>query len=221
MTRSAALPALLLTACLFGTGPAAADALPGAVQWLIDRSGDPDRIGRDIGPYPLDGSGIVALDPLTGFATRPAPTPAAPDARFYAVLAREDGYAYAAAMALVTADGLPACGESLGVVGVDTGLAAIVTRSGLEAMSLYYDSLQAQGSDPYTALEPQLPLETFASFVTLPDGTRVAVSSSGYGDGGYQFFRLGDAQGQTVAFYLDFLGDRKGEWIDPPPCANV
>ncbi|WP_199262669.1 hypothetical protein [Paracoccus binzhouensis] len=69
MTRSAALLARLI-ACLLGTGPAAADALPGAVQWLIDRSGDPDRIGRDIGPYPLDGSGIVALDPLTGFATR-------------------------------------------------------------------------------------------------------------------------------------------------------
>ena len=25
----------------------------------------------------------------------------------------------------------------------------------------------------------------------------------------------------AVALYIDFIGDRKGEWIDPPPCANV
>ncbi|WP_199259815.1 hypothetical protein [Paracoccus binzhouensis] len=152
---------------------------------------------------------------------KPAPTPAAPDARFYTVLARKDGYAHVAAIALVTADGLPVCGESLGIIGVDTGLAAIVTRSGFEAMNTYYDTFQAQGSDPFTALEPQLPMDLLPAFVILPDGTQIPTSRSGYGDGGYEFFRLDDAQGRPVAYFLDFLGDSKGEWIHPPPCANV
>ncbi len=190
------------------------------MQWLIDRSGDPDRIGRDIGPYPLDGSGIVALDPLTGFATKPAPTPPAPDARFYTVLAGKNGHDVAA-IALVMADNAPVCGESLGAIGVDTGLASIVTATGNRALNGLFEQLEARGSDLYDALSSQLPLRGLPTIVTLPDGTQVPTSRSGHGDGGYEFFRLDDVQGQTVAYFLDFLGDSKGEWIDPPPCANV
>ena len=60
-----------------------------------------------------------------------------------------------------------------------------------------------------------------ANFVTLPEGTRFPVSRSGYGDGAYKLYLLNDARGAPVALYVDFIGDHKGEWIDPPPCANV
>lgn len=216
MTRRLAALALMLAAA-----PAAAGDPPAAVAWLLARSGDPSRTASDIGPYPLDGGGILALDPLTGFATRPAPAPLAPGARFHAVLSHDAGHATIAAVALVASDAAPVCGEPLGVVGVDTGLAAILTESDNRALTAYADRLHAAGGDLYDALEPQLPPESFAAFVTLPGQQRLPVASSGHGDGRYQFFRLNDAQGGTVAFYLDFIGDRKGEWIDPAPCANV
>ena len=203
------------------TRTAVADTRPAALGWLIAASDDPDRTVVDLGEYVLDGSGVVALDPLTGYATQPvADLPKGP-ARTYVIMAKEDGYDYAAALMLVLADGKPVCGVPLGVFGVDTGLAALINRSDAIKLESYARILEPTGSDLFTALETQLPIEENASTVTLPDGTRLPISRSGFGDGAFKLFRLNDAQGAAVALYIDFIGDRKGEWIAPPPCANV
>jgi hypothetical protein len=136
-------------------------------------------------------------------------------------MAHQDGFDDPAAIVLALSDAAPVCGASLGAFGVDTGLAALANLTDVKMLDAYGRVLASTGSDTYTALEMQLPLEDPARFVTLPGGTRFPVSRSGYGDGGYEFFRLNDAQARPVALYVDFIGDRKGEWIDPPPCANV
>ena len=215
---TAGLAALLLAAT---TGAAIADARPAVLDWLIAASDDPGRTVVDLGEYHLDGSGVVALDPLIGLATQPVPGLPAGPARTHVVMTREDGYDYAAALVLVLADDEPACGASHGVVGVDTGLAALINHSDAAKLEAYAGILDLTGSDLFTALEAQLPIEGNAAVVTLPDGTRLPISRSGFGDGAYHLFRLNDAQGAPVALYVDFTGDRKGEWIDPPPCANV
>ncbi|WP_374637479.1 hypothetical protein [Paracoccus sp. (in: a-proteobacteria)] len=203
--------------------PAAAriDTRPPAIDWLIAASSDPGRTTIRLGEYQLDGSGVVALDPLTGMATPPAPGLPATKAQVYIVMAHQDGFDDAAAIVLSLSRAAPVCGASLGVVGVDTGLVALANLTDVKMLDAYGRILDSTGSDTFTALETQLPMEQPASFVTLPDGTRFPVSRSGYGDGGYEFFRLNDAQARPVALYVDFIGDHKGEWIDPPPCANV
>lgn len=200
---------------------AAANTRPAALDWLIAASDDPDRSVVDLGEYVLDGTGVVALDPLTGFATQPVSQLPTGPARTYVIMAREDGYDYAAALVLVLANGKPVCGSPQGVFGVDTGLAALINHSDAAKLEAYARTLELTGSDLFTALETQLPIEENASTVTLPDGSRLPISRSGFGDGGFGLFRLHDAQGVTVALYTDFIGDRKGEWIAPQPCANV
>lgn len=209
-----ALALTLLTTC-----PAWADTLPGSVKWLIERSSDPTRIAKNLGPYPVDGEGIVALDPLTLTTSSGTPDITAPQAQVYSVLVEDYGL-IPAAMVLVFNDALPVCGQAYGVVGVDTGLTAFTTANHYRKLLDFSDGLEA-GEDLFTALEPQLPMEGYANFVKLPNGTRFPVSRSGYGDGGYSLFLLKDDAGAPVAAYLDFVGDRNGEWIDPPPCANV
>ena len=210
-----------ILANLGATAPARADTPPAAIDWLIAAASDPGRTTIRLGEYRLDGSGVVAFDPLTGFATPPAPDLPATEAQVYIVMAHQDGFDDPAAIVLALSDAAPVCGASLGSFGVDTGLAALTNLTDAKMLDAYGRVLASTGSDTYTALEMQLPLEDPARFVTLPGGTRFPVSRSGYGDGGYEFFRLNDAQARPVALYVDFIGDRKGEWIDPPPCANV
>lgn len=210
-----------LVASFAAPAPARAETPPAAIDWLIAAASDPGRTATRLGEYQLDGSGVVALDPLTGFATPPAPDLPQGLAGVYIVIAHQDGYDDTAALMLTLSDAAPVCGASLGVFGVDTGLAALANLTDVKRLDAYGRILERTGSDPFDALEPQLPMEEPASFVTLPDGTRFPVSRSGYGDGGYEFFRLNDAQARPVALYVDFIGNHKGEWIDPPPCANV
>ena len=216
---NAGLAALLLLAV--SAGGALAQDRPATLDWLIAASGDPGRSVIDLGEYHLDGSGIMALDPLTGFATKPAGNLPAGPAQVYVIQSHQDGFDETAALVLTLGPAVPVCGLSHGTFGVDTGLAAILNKSDADKLDGYGRVLDLVGSDLFTALEAQLPMDNPANFVTLPEGTRFPVSRSGYGDGGYELFRLNDAQGRPVALYIDFIGDRKGEWIDPPPCANV
>ncbi|RCW85793.1 DUF4241 domain-containing protein [Paracoccus lutimaris] len=211
--------ALLLIAAT--AGGAMAQDRPASVDWLIAASADPGRTVIDLGEYHLDGSGVVALDPLTGLATPPAKSLPTSTAQVHVIQAHQDGFDDTAALMLTLGRGKPVCGVLLGGFGVDTGLAALANQSHAEKLDGYGRILDLAGSDLFTALEPQLPMEEPAGFVTLPEGTRFPVSRSGYGDGAYHLFRLNDAQDAPVALYIDFIGDRKGEWIDPPPCANV
>lgn len=197
------------------------DTRPPAIDWLIAASSDPGRTTIRLGEFQLDGSGVVALDPLTGMATPPAADLPAIKTQVFIVMAHQDGFDDPAAIVLSLSGGTPVCGTSLGSFGVDTGLAALANQTDLKMLDAYGRILDSTGSDTFTALEMQLPLEDAARFVTLPDGTRFPVSRSGYGDGGYEFFRLNDAQARPVALYVDFIGDHNGDWIDPPPCANV
>ena len=215
---NAGLAALLLAAT---TGAAIADARPAVLDWLIAASDDPGRTVVDLGEYHLDGSGVVALDPLTGFATKPAGNLPAGPAQVHVVQAYQDGFDETAALVLTLGPAVPVCGLSHGTFGVDTGLAAILNKSDADKLDGYGRVLDLIGSDLFTALETQLPMDNPANFVTLPEGTRFPVSRSGYGDGAYKLYLLNDARGAPVALYVDFIGDHKGEWIDPPPCANV
>lgn len=202
-------------------GAGAAGELPDAVDWLVAAAADPDRTVTELGEYHLDDSGLVALDPLTGFATQPATGLQADKARAFLIEARENGYNDSAAIMLVLGRGMPACGFSQGVFGVDTGLAALINRSDADNLDAYAKILALKDSELFAALEEQLPMDKSASWVTLPAGIRFPVVRSGYGDGAYELFRLNDNQGKPVALYVDFIGDKNGEWIDPPPCANV
>ncbi len=216
---NAGLAALLLLAV--SAGGALAQDRPATLDWLIAASGDPGRSVIDLGEYHLDGSGIMALDPLTGFATKPAGNLPAGPAQVHVVQAYQDGFDETAALVLTLGPAVPVCGLSHGTFGVDTGLAAILNKSDADKLDGYGRVLDLIGSDLFTALETQLPMDNPANFVTLPEGTRFPVSRSGYGDGAYKLYLLNDARGAPVALYVDFIGDHKGEWIDPPPCANV
>ena len=216
---NAGLAALLLLAV--SAGGALAQDRPATLDWLIAASGDPGRSVIDLGEYHLDGSGIMALDPLTGFATKPAGNLPAGPAQVHVVQAYQDGFDETAALVLTLGPAVPVCGLSHGTFGVDTGLAAILNKSDADKFDCYGRVLYLIGSDLFTALETQLPMDNPANFVTLPEGTRFPVSRSGYGDGAYKLYLLNDARGAPVALYVDFIGDHKGEWIDPPPCANV
>ena len=214
--------ALLLAAMMGGaTGSAAADERPATLDWLIAASNDPGRRVIDLGEYVLDDSGVVALDPLTGLASRPATGLPAGAASAHVILARQDGFDDTAALVLALGKAAPVCGISHGTFGVDTGLAALLNQSDAARLDGYARLLDLTGGDLFSALETQLPMENPANFVTLPEGPRFPVSRSGYGDGLYELFGLSDARGRPVALYVDFIGDSKGEWIDPPPCANV
>lgn len=208
--------------CILLTAGAASATTP-ALDWYIDQAGTPREI-RLIGNYTADDDQMIGADPLTfqaGYGWSYFQIPTTP-ARFYALYDPQGGVV--AAAFLVYSDGDPVCGEALGVIGVDTGTGAFLTRKTAEKLDRFGQELAARGQDLYNdhfSAVDQMGDADFARFLSLPDGTSFPAFSTGWGDGGYMTSRLVDASGETVAIYADFLGSEvRRDWIDPPACGS-
>lgn len=214
--------ALTRLAALFGlaAGPAAAQqGLPGPVGWLAAQAGE-ERIARNHGPIDFGADRLTAIELL--FYERDPWTPddfAIPTgpAQFWTL--HEPSQQRVAGALLVWSDAAPHCGEEV-MPGVDGPIAGFMPPAA--ALRLQQENLRAEddGKGAYADwVEPQSPEASFARFMTLPDGTRFAGFSTGWGDGGYPVVRLRDKAGQTVAIYADFIGNAKREsFILPKPC---
>ncbi len=140
-----ALPAI--AAALLACGPVAAQD---AITWLQEGVGLSTRV-MSAGSWTPAGGWVYATDPLTLWQTGPAATliavPAAP-ARVIGLIDRE--YGRSTLMALVWSDAPVVCGEDLGTIGVDTGLAGFWHLP----MSPRWRPMQTRHSAPTTAPMP-------------------------------------------------------------------
>lgn len=193
-------------------------AHPPVIDWLLAQSGGP-RTPRLAGDYRLDGTPVLGVDPLTFFApAATTPVPAGIAAVWTLELTTERRTALAA---LVLSDAPPVCGVEFGGYGVDTGTASLLTETDFARLTAAARALELIGSDILRLMETQLDVDFEAGLMRLPDGTRVPVFHSGWGDGGYNVALLRAADGQPVAVYTDFIGnDATQDWITPPPCGT-
>ena len=214
----APLPATAL--CLAATG-VLADSAPPAVKWVETRTEQATETHR-IGRYTPASQHMIGVDSLTYMPSYEWPyfdIPAGP-ADLYVLV--EPEYGRNSKAVLVFSDAAPACGFDIATMGVDTGTGAFPDRRAALVLEALSDTLNAQGKNIYNDfLEAQMPDDSFARFITLPDGTRFPAFSTGWGDGGYPVATLIDTRGSLIAVYADFMGrNEAGEWLLPDPCSS-
>ncbi|WP_146199894.1 hypothetical protein [Roseicyclus mahoneyensis] len=201
---------------LLACGPVAAQD---AIAWLQEGVGLSTRV-MSPGEWTPAGGLVHATDPLTLWQTGPDATlitvPEAP-ARVIGLIDRE--YGRSILMALVWSDAPVVCGEDLGTIGVDTGLAGFLTPADVAALEAYADpslgTYHGTYADQLEAEAPTVPL-----IAELPDGSRFPVSGSGWGDGGYPVASLRDASGAMVAVYAQF-DTGTDDWLLPVSCGQA
>lgn len=196
----------------------AGSSSPGALGWYVAFAGE-SRRARAIGRYKIGTAGVVALDPLTLFATPPIGDLPRGETRAYVLL--EPSQDRIAAAFLIFDDAVPVCGADVGTIGVDSGTAAFVTPEDLTQLTALSANLAQNNRDLYNDyFAKQMPETSFSRMLRLPNGRRFPGFSAGWGDGGYPVARLDDASGRPVALYADFMGDARGEWILPRECGR-
>lgn len=208
----------LRSAALFILVPLAAEADPGAVDWIIANTQHP-LTAAQIGSYDPDGP-IIGVDSLTYEPSYAWPYADIPDgpARFYAFFDDDTGRVSKAA--LVFSDAEPSCGEDVATMPVDTGTGAFLDRKAAKSL----DKIALETGDLYGHfMAPQIgDAHAFAKFLTLPDGHVFPAFQTGWGDGGYPVASLHTSDGAMVAIYSDFMGkDDDGNWLLPTPCTTT
>ena len=199
---------------LFGAWPVHAQD---ALSWVQDGLGF-TTTRHDAGTWVPAGGKVHATDPLTLWQAGHTPY-SVPDkpAKVLGLLETEQGRA--AAMLLQWSNGPVVCGHDLGSIGVDTGLAGIMTPADVAALESYGEAFDGDlYAGTYAAqLDSRIP--TIPFIVELPDGTRFPVTGSGWGDGGYPVVSLLDAEGKMLALYVQFITG--GTWHLPPSCPQI
>lgn len=205
-------------AALFVLVPLAANAEPGAVEWIMANTEQPLR-WTHVGGYDPDGP-IIGVDSLTYEPSYPWPYVDVPDGRaqFYAFFDDESGRVSKAA--IVFSDAEPSCGEDVATMPVDTGTGSFLDRKAANAL----DKIAMETGDLYGYfMAPQVgDAHAFAKFLKLPDGHVFPAFQTGWGDGGYPVASLHASNGAMVAIYADFMGkDDDGNWLLPVPCTTT
>lgn len=191
-----------------------------AVTWVRDVLYYPTNVVV-LSPWSAPTGEVFATDPLTLWGTEGDPI-AVPRTPAEAIgLTWITGEQRGGALMLVWSNEPVVCGEEyVGVIGVDTGLAAFMTPADVAALHRYglsYDGNLYAGplADQIDSLYP-------GPFLTdLPRDLRFPISGSGWGDGGYPVSSLFDAQGNMVALYAQFITAEGRDWGLPPPCADA
>jgi Protein of unknown function (DUF4241) len=203
---------------LAGQGAFAAES--GTETWIKAQNWTTLRI-VDAGTVTPSGTEMIGVDSLTFASSYAWPwftVPGGP-ARFVAFF--DDKHGRVSKVALIFADGVPACGHDVGSMGVDTGTGAFLDRVVAQKLD---DLSGAMGVDCnlYDCfMAKQVGEHAFAQMIRLPDGTSFPAFSTGWGDGVYPVATLHDAEGQMLAVYADFMGrNETGEWLLPEPCTS-
>ena len=202
--------------------PAFGGDIPGAAAWLAQNTATPLEL-RSAGSYTVSGGAIIVADPLTY-----APHPNwvwikvhDGKARLYLMIDPETDRVSKAA--LVFSDAAPVCGHDEATVGVDTGLAAFLNRADATELDTTGNEFADAGKDIYNDwFHERISHASFRGKVLpLPKGGKVAMTTTGWGDGGYPVASLSDANGKIVAVYADFMGrNAEGTWLLPKECAK-
>ncbi|MEJ6395167.1 hypothetical protein V8J82_18030 [Gymnodinialimonas sp. 2305UL16-5] len=183
--------------------------------WISSGLGMEVRAVRVAGWHPVGGQ-LYATDAITLWqAEGPGLTIPDQEAGVTGYIDAETGRT--AALALIWSADPVACGEDLASAGIDTGTFAFLTPADAAALDAYADpsmgTYHGTYADQLDATVPTIPF-----MATLPDGTTFPATGSGWGDGGYPVASLIDAEGDTVALYVQFMGGDE-DWLLPPPCA--
>jgi len=196
--------------------PFAAAAEPDARTWFTENLSIPTRAETSGAWHPMGGR-LHATDPLTLWGVDGPPLPV-PDqtAEMFILYATESGEDSVGLFALIWSNAPVACGEDLGSVPVDTGLAGFLTPDDVTALERYG---QRYGDNLYDGpYAEQIEKNWSGPFLAeLPGGTHFPITSSGWGDGFYPVFGLLDQDGEMIALYMQFITDGQ-EWLVPPVC---
>ena len=206
----------LATTLCFTLLPCLSSAEQDFGQWAQTNLG----LGTDFsyaGQWVANDGHVFGIDPLTLFGANRAPISVPTTEAAVIGLNQADPDERTAILALVWSDAPFVCGQDAGFIGVDTGLAAFATASEIAALEKYARDHGDLYAGTYAEQIDNLYPGPFLA--ELPDGTRLPLSGSGWGDGGYPVTALFDADGDMIALFAQFItaGD---DWLTPPTCTK-
>ena len=189
-----------------------------SVAWILAESGTP-LVATGVGEMDVRGTELIGLDGNTFGPTDAWHWFEVPDGPAHVVtFFHEKDIEYQKA-AIVFSEVPPVCGESVGMMTVDSGMVAFLDRPTADALSLFGASMSADCNLYSCLIEKQVPDHIFAQIIRLPDGSTYPAFSTPYLSGTYPMFLLRDAAGEPTAAFVDFTGVAGTfEWLTPPAC---
>lgn len=203
------LRALALTVAILTGAPAMAQD---ALSWMRAQT-PPGSTLTNAGSWAAPTGRLYATDPLTLGQTSTALNVPTTTAQVLGLVEPDQGRT--ASLALVWSDAPIVCGDDLGWIGVDSGLAGFLTPKAVAAVEkIARIHGNSYAGDYAEQLETKTP--TPATIIDLP-GARFPVAGSGWGDGGYPVIALYGAEHDIIALITIFIP--KGDaWPLPPSC---